>query len=197
MHDVLITGQGIPHGHGIQGLARVGRSRRGTLCPRRFFHRVPAGLLSGLRGTLGSQIGSQRRNDDFTDALGTYANDPVNRWRKSQEKSRAAYLLGRGASQKLAPALNHRDFIGAHHGDPGDQVQDSHQENPPVHALPGGIYSGEKRLDQPGPFRRGRTTSHRFGFSTSSEKGSTSVRRIRLVFCVTIFSRDSRERVNR
>ena len=95
------------------------------------------------------------------------------------------------------PAQDHRDFVRPHDGDPGQEIEDGHGADPPVHALPRGIEQAGHGGRQPANFRGGGQLSHGLSLLCRREKGSESVRRISEVPPLTSLSRDSSDRVKR
>ena len=95
-------------------------------------------------------------------------------------------LRGRRLADETSPTLNDRYFVGLDHRDAGDRVEQRHRRDPPVHAPPSGIERTRERADQPAQLRGCTARLPHFDrWLSSSEKGSASVRRIRVVSPVT------------
>ncbi len=88
-------------------------------------------------------------------------------------------------ADQASPAQHDRDLVGPDHGDAGDGVQQRHRGDPPVHPPPGGVEQARERRGEPAELGRRAEPPHFGSWLWSREKGSASVRRIRLVSLVT------------
>jgi hypothetical protein len=114
--------------------------------------------------------------------------------REREKQTCAMLLLCRCVSYQASPAQDHGNLIRFDNRDAGQQVQQGHRDDPPVHPLPRAVDHACERRYQTPDFGGWPLSSH-FLFSRR-ENGSESVRRTNDVPAVTNLSKDSKDRVN-